>query len=70
MNQKTLKSRSEMWIELRDLRWGQADASPGLDILQPDPTKTNRRIAYLCKHLDPYTALEREAIQHEPDETS
>lgn len=61
---------SSVWIDLRDLRWGEADASPGIDILQPDPAGVNRRIALLTRHLDPYTAQERKAIQDEHDETS
>lgn len=60
------------WPELRNLRWGPSkdDPAPGIDVLQHDPTGTNQRIALLTRHLDPYTALEREAIQNEPHETS
>lgn len=56
---------SSMWMRLRDLRWGGADTHPGIEILQPDPTRTNLRIAMLTRHLDPYTAAEREAIRNE-----
>lgn len=57
--------RTDTWARLRDLRWGRHRSLPGVDLLQPDPTGTNRRIAFLTLHLDPYTRAEREAIRNE-----
>lgn len=63
----TTTFHSNVWMHLRDLRWGPSKdhPAPGIEILQPDPTGVNRRIAFLTRHLDPYTAQEREAIQNE-----
>src|SRR5258708_2244427 len=56
--------RSNVWIRLRDLRWGTRDnPTPGIDILQPNSTA--RLIAWYAMSRDPYTAQEREAIQNE-----
>ena len=51
------------WDELKDLRWGGADPTPGIDFDGPTPTVESLKRIYMMALVDPYAVAERKAIQ-------